>query len=118
MTLAEAYERFGIPVEVQSVRGDAPWQDDVVFRYEEGLSLFWFRQRVWQVRFDRRFQGSFLELTLGASRSRTIELLGEPFYAEADWILYNFAGDGFPVRLRLFFGENGLEDAYLYRGDF
>jgi hypothetical protein len=118
MTLNEAFERFGVPAEVRSVRGDEPWQDDVVFRYDHGMSLFWFRQRVWQVRFDKGFTGSFLDLSLGASRARTVELLGHPFYSEGDWLLYHFAGDGFPVRLRLFFGDGGLEDAYLYRGDF
>lgn len=118
LDLVRAFERFGVPAEVSAVRGEEAWQDDVVFRYETGLSLFWYRGRVWQVRFEAGFGGSFTGFSMGARRHLVTAALGEPLHAADDWVLYQFAGDGYPLRLRLFFGEAGLEDAYLYRGDF
>jgi hypothetical protein len=118
MSLAEAFETFGLPRQVSPVRGEEPWQDDVVFEYENGLSLFWYRDRVWQVRFGPGFRGSFSRFIMGSSRQDVLSALGEPLHREDDWFLYHFAGQGYPLRLRLFFGEEGLEDAYLYRGDF
>lgn len=118
LTLGEAFERFGVPEDVTVVRGDEPSQDDVVFRYRDGLSLFWYRGRVWQVRFDSGYPGSIRGISMGASRSEIAAVLGKPFYAEDDWMLYHFAGNGYPIRLRLFFSGEGLHDAYLYRGDY
>lgn len=118
LTLKEAYGRFGVPEEVMPVRGDDPRQDDVVFRYAGGVSLFWYRGRVWQVRLDAAFPGSVRGLVVGSSRNDVVAALGQPFHAEEDWLLYHFAGNGFPVRLRLFFSGDRLDDAYLYRGDF
>jgi hypothetical protein len=118
LSLAEAFETFGLPRQVSSVRGEEPWQDDVVFEYEDDVSLFWYRDRVWQIRFGPGFRGKFSNFIMGSSRQDVLSALGEPLRKEDDWFLYHFAGQGYPLRLRLFFGEGGLEDAYLYRGDF
>jgi hypothetical protein len=118
LDLKTVFERFGVPSGVTTVRGEAPWQDDVVFVYPEGLSLFFFQDRVWQVRLDRNFPEALLGLSMGVPRGRVEELFGPPFGAEEDWILYHFAGGAFPVRVRFFFDARGLEDVYVYRGDF
>jgi hypothetical protein len=116
--LEEAFESFGVPQRVFSARGEEPWQDDVVFEYGEGFSLFWYRDRVWQLRFGPGFPARFSDIRMGSSLEDIAAALGEPFYAEEHWLLYHFAGEGYPVRLRLFFGDTGLEDIYIYRGDF
>jgi hypothetical protein len=117
-SLDEAFQSFGAPQKVFSARGEQPWQDDVVFEYAEGLSLFWYKDRVWQLRFGPGFPARFSDVGMGSSREDVASVLGKPFHEEDDWTLYHFAGQGYPVRLRLFFGENGLEDIYIYRGDF
>jgi len=110
--------RYGVPSSVSSVRGELPWQDDVVFRYDSGLSFFWFKNRVWQIRIERSFSGRTMGLSMGSTREQVEKLLGKPFYSEGEWTLYHYAGDGFPVRVRMFFDDKGLEDVYIYRGDF
>jgi hypothetical protein len=117
-TLEDVYKMFGVPLRVRSVRGEESWQDDVVFEYGGGLSLFWYRDRVWQLRFGPDFGGKFSDAGMGSSREEFAAVLGDPFYAQDDWMLYHFAGEGYPLRVRLFFGENGLEDIYIFRGDF
>ncbi len=116
--LSSIVGRYGVPSSVSSVRGELPWQDDVVFRYDSGLSFFWFKNRVWQIRIERGFSGETSGLSMGSTREQVEKLLGRPFYSEGAWTLYHYAGDGFPVRVRMFFDEKGLEDVYIYRGDF
>ncbi|GAB4222580.1 MAG: hypothetical protein Kow009_14480 [Spirochaetales bacterium] len=118
LTLEQAFERLGPPHQVGVVRGSEPWQDDVLFIYPKGLSLFWFQDRVWQVRFSPPFTGDVRGIRIGDTRDHVLELLGNPYFSENDWILYHFAGSSYPIRLRVFFREGLVEDMYLYRGDF
>ena len=117
-SLGEAFQSFGVPRKVFSLRGEEPWQDNVVFEYDEGLSFFWYKDRVWQLRFGPGFHGSFGDAGMGSSREKVLAVLGVPLHAEDDWMLYHLTGKGYPLRLRLFFGAAGLEDIYIYRGDF
>jgi hypothetical protein len=116
--LEEAFQSFGVPQRIFPARGEESWQDDIVFEYEDGLSLFWHKDRVWQLRFGPGFPARFSDIHMGSSREDITAALGAPFHEEDDWLLYHFAGQGYPVRLRLFLGDNGLEDIYIYRGDF
>ena len=50
LTLADSFSRFGPPTSVGAVRGDAAWQDDVAFLYSKGYTLFFYGDRVWQLR--------------------------------------------------------------------
>ncbi len=118
MQLDQAVESFGPPQHVYSVRGDRTWQDDVVFFYSTHLYLYWFDDRVWQVRFDEHFEGTFLGLAMGASRADTTGVLGKSIAAESDWEIFQLPDRGFPVRARLFFTAGKLSDAYIYRSDF
>ncbi len=118
-------EIAGAPEAVYPMRGESQWQDDVIFYYPTNLYLFFYDNRVWQVRADHRFKGEILGLSPGMEKSRIRELLGKPYHEEENEEIYlNPAGmtrlqKGFPVRLRLIFGENGeLYDIYLYRGDY
>lgn len=118
MGLPEAFEAFGVPRQVAVMRGEEAWQDDVVFLYDNALSLFWYRDRVWQIRFGPDFRGNFSRFIMGSSREEVVSALGQPLHKEENSFLYQFAGPGYPLRLRLFFGDAGLEDVYMYRGDF
>lgn len=118
LTLAQATADFGAPAEVFPVRGKAAWQDDVVFYYPDHSYLFWFRNRVWQVRVDRRFKGTILGLQMGDSRQKVEKVLGTPFHVGGSSEIFILPDRGFPVRARLFFTDNKMSDLYVYRGDF
>ena len=120
LTLPEAIQRFGAPEQVFAARGEEGWQDDVVFYYPAHLYLFWYQNRVWQARVDQRYAGGFLAsgaLTMGRSREQVLGLLGPPMREFEDSLLYHLEDRGYPVRLRLYFRDGLLADAYCYRGD-
>ncbi|HEB09929.1 MAG TPA: hypothetical protein ENI06_01800 [Spirochaetales bacterium] len=118
MELEKAYKDFGTPVEVFPVRGEEEWQDDVVFYYDSHFYLFWFENRVWQVRVDNRYPGEFLKLKMGNSEAEVIAGLGVPFKREGNSLFYNLQDRAYPLRLRLSFDNGFLVDAYCYRSDF
>jgi len=120
LTLPEALERFGAPEQVFAARGEQDWQDDVVFYYPARVYLFWYQNRVWQARVDEGYAGSFLAsraLAMGRSREEVLTALGPPMRELADSLVYHLEDRGYPVRLRLYFREGLLADAYCYRGD-
>ena len=118
MTLAEAFLAYGAPSVVFPVRGEEDWQDDVVFFYPSRLYLFWYENRVWQVRLDERYQGELLGCSMGMSEQDVTGVLGDPLFREADWAVYTLADRGYPVRARLVFTAGQLSDLYVYRSDF
>jgi hypothetical protein len=120
LTLGEAFERLGAPQQVFADRGEESWQDDVVFFYPGHLYLFWYQDRVWQARVDEHHAGGFLAaraLAMGARREEVLGLLGPPMRELGDSLVYHLEDRGYPVRLRLYFREGLLADAYCYRGD-
>lgn len=118
LTLEQGFKRFGPPQQVGVARGTEPWQDDVVFVYPGGVSLFWFKDRVWQVRLSPAFSGTVRGVRIGDTWETVQEVLGPPYFMEKDWVLYHFEMGTFPARLRIFFQEGVVEDLYLYRADF
>jgi hypothetical protein len=118
LTLDEAYRTFGAPASVFPLRGGESWQDDVVFFYPSRLYLFWYRDRVWQVRLDSRFSGTALGCTIGMKRIEVDAVLGAPALEEAGWAVYLLPDRGYPVRARLQFTDGLLRDLYVYRADF
>jgi hypothetical protein len=117
LTLAEAYQSLGVPAEVYTLRGRTAEQDDVVFYYTDHLYLFWFENRVWQVRADRRFSGTLFDLSMGAAREQVIQALGRPVLEYPDSLVFHIEDRGYPVQARLYFDEEGLADVYCFRGD-
>jgi hypothetical protein len=92
----------------------------VVFFYPGHLYLFWYQDRVWQARVDEHHGGGFLAargLAMGARREEVLGLLGPPMRELGDSLVYHLEDRGYPVRLRLYFREGLLADAYCYRGD-
>lgn len=118
MTLKEAADAFGPPEQVFPVRGAQPWEDDVAFYYRDHSYLFWFRDRVWEVRVDRRFAGMAIGVRMGETRATVEEALGRPFHVGSDSEIFILPNRGYPVRARLFFTAGRLSDLYVYRGDF
>jgi hypothetical protein len=117
LTLEEAHQRLGVPDQVYALRGEDRSQDDVVYYYENHLYLFWFQNRVWQVRADGRFGGRVFSLPMRASRKRVLEVLGEPILEFPDSLVFHIEDRGYPVKARLYFEEGLLSDVYVFRGD-
>ncbi len=117
-TLKQAYEMFGPPEEVFTFRGAESGQDNVVFYYADHLYLFWYENRVWQVRLDERYKGTIAGIEMGISKGEILKLFDKPFYEDRESFIYILPDRGIPVRLRLYFKNDALVDAYVYRGDF
>jgi hypothetical protein len=117
LTLKEAYQSLGTPGEVYTLRGKTPEQDDVVFYYPNHLYLFWFENRVWQVRVDSRFAGEVFAISMGTPRQRVIEAMGRPILEFPDSLVFHIEDRGYPIQVRLYFDESGLVDLYCFRGD-
>jgi hypothetical protein len=118
MNLQEAYNEFGPPDEIFPLRGEEEWHDDVVFYYNNNMYLFWYQNRVWQVRYDERYSEEFLGLKMGMTKEDVITKMGDPFSIVNNSLIYNLMDRGYPIRLRIFFDNNKLNDAYIYRADF
>ncbi len=118
LTLAKVFETHGVPAKVYAARGLEPWQDDVVFEYAPGYSLFLFGDRVWQVRLAPPYAGSCFGLFLGDAWDKTYTMLGKPYREEEGAAEWRVPFDGFPVRLRILGKDGKIADIYLYRADF
>jgi hypothetical protein len=116
--LMEAVEELGAPQEVAVSRGSEPRLDAVVFYYPDHSYLYWWGNRLWQLRFDGRYRGEVLSLEMGITRAEVLKRLGSPDFSGADDVVYQLPDRGFPVRLRLLFKNGRLDDLYLYRSDF
>lgn len=119
LTPTQVLERFGAPARVFPVRGPEAWQDDVVFDYDGGFSLFLCLDRVWQVRLARPYAATVLGFSLGSDASRALSVFGVPtLQAEGvlEWIL---PGSAWPVRLRGLGDPSGsITELFIYRADF
>lgn len=107
----------GFPSRVYPLRGEEPWQDDVVLRYGDAYSLFLFRDRVWQVRVWEA-GGSLGGVRIGDTREQVLEALGNPAGEPEGSLVFNLPDAGYPVRLRVCFSDDVVCDLYLYRADF
>jgi hypothetical protein len=119
MSPALAIERFGPPAKVFSVRGAEPWQDDVVFDYAGGFSLFLFKDRVWQIRIGETYAAPVFGFVVGSAAERAAAILGAPdleLSGAFEWVL---PGEAWPVRLRGIVDAAGsIRELYVYRADF
>jgi len=118
MELKSAVETFGLPQSMFSFRGSEEARDDVVFYYPDHMYLFWYKDRVWQVRYDRRSTAVVHGVSLGMSRQEVEAAVPErPLVANGDSLYFDLAGS-YPVRVRLAFAGSSLTDIYVYRSDF
>ncbi|ADK81957.1 hypothetical protein [Sediminispirochaeta smaragdinae] len=114
---AEAFESAGMPDLLQPFRGVSEDQDDVVSSYTNGVSLFFFENRVWQVRIQPPCSLPSA-IAFGMEKEALCNLLGIPFAEDEDSTIYMLPDRGYPVRIRFFFDGKGLNDIYIYRADY
>ena len=118
MDLKTATDSLGLPQSMFSFRGSAADRDDVVFYYNNHVYLFWFHDRVWQVRYDLRFTGSVFGLILGTPRDQVQTGFTHPLLPLDDSLYFDVDTAGYPVRVRLVFTGGYLSDVYVFRSDF
>jgi hypothetical protein len=117
MGLEEAWMAFGAPSRVYPLRGDEAWQDDVVFEYQQGFSLFWFGDRLWQIRFSPGYPGKIRGLSIGDGET-ALAAFGPPVMEAAGFRVFELPYRGFPLRLRARVEGGRVSEAYVYRADF
>ena len=116
-TVKEATVGLGPPKNIFVHRGEVPEEDNIVFFYPDYSYIFWFNDRVWQVRVDERWAGDVDGVRMGMPREAVEELWGPPINdldVEPTWPLPD---QGYPVRVRLYFVDDRLVDLYVYRSD-
>ena len=120
LTIAEIFDLMGPPSEIFSLRGGKEAEDLVVFFYDNRIYLFWYLDRVWQIRADSFFEGKVFSFVMGSQKDDIVKELGPPAFSDDASCIYNITVPGFihPVRGRFFFENNLLHDFYLFRGDF
>ncbi len=116
--LKSALDALGAPAQVFSFRGQDDSQDDVVFFYPDYLYLFWYRNRVWQVRCDRRFARPMFGFAMGMPREVVERTATRQFMAKGDSLFFDLEDAKSPLRVRLVFSNDTLSDIYVYRSDF
>ena len=117
-TFDEALAALGPPARMFPYRGAEAGEDNVVFYYADHSYLFWFRDRVWQVRVDARREGAAApSLSMGMDREAVRAAWGDPLDPGADAWTYVLPDRGYPVRARLYFDDGVLSDLYVYRSD-
>lgn len=118
LTLDEAWIQLGPPRRILSVRGNEPWQDDVAFDYGEGLSVYWYRDRIWQIRLSEGYGASCFGFFLGDPSDKAFSLLGTPDRNEADILEWRLPFRGYPAKLRILTRDGSILEAYVYRSDY
>ena len=118
LDLPAAVSALGLPQGMFSYRAAEDKLDNVVFYYPDYLYLFWYRNKVWQVRCDRRFAGPVLGLTLGMSREQVEGASPRQLTPNGDSLYFDLDSESYPLRVRLVFTAGVLSDLYVYRSDF
>jgi hypothetical protein len=108
---AAAFGTFGPPLEI------FPFEQTVVFYYPDHKYLFWFQNRIWQVRVDRRYELPTMGFRMGEGKAETTARIGRLFKESGDAVSFHIAEAGFPMEARLIFEDGKLSDLYVYRSD-
>ncbi len=118
-TPEEAFSELGAPVNIFTYRGATPEEDNAVFFYPDRSYLFWFQDRVWQVRVDSLWEGDIDGVTMGMSLEEVIAAWGRnPINMSEAAPTWTLPDRGYPVRIRLYFNEHGrVSDIYVFRSD-
>jgi hypothetical protein len=113
LTLNEVIGRFGIPQGVYAVRGEAEWQDDVVFSYGD-RDFYFYRDRVWQLGLKAAFG-----IKVGENRNVIPLIMGDNVVVEESYSLAPLTGWSWPMNVRFNNDSRGLVTAiFIYRSDF
>jgi hypothetical protein len=113
LTLNEVIGRFGVPQGVYALRGEAEWQDDVVFSYGD-REFYFYRNRVWQVGLKTAFG-----VRVGENRNVIPLIMGNTTLVEETYSLASLSGWSWPMNVRFNNDGRGLVTAiFIYRSDF
>jgi hypothetical protein len=118
LDIRSAVAALGLPQEMFTYRGTEEQKDNVVFYFPDYLYLFWYRNKVWQVRCDRRFTAPVFGLTLGESREQVERTFLRPLTSNGESLYFDLSDGDVPLRVRLVFTASVLSDLYVYRSDF
>ena len=118
LDVKSALDALGAPAQVFSFRGQDGGQDSVVFFYPNYLYLFWYRNRVWQVRCDKRVARPMFGVAMGMPREVVERTATRRLMAKGDSLFFDLEEAKYPLRVRLVFSNDALEDIYVYRSDF
>ncbi len=118
MDIRTAFQTLGAPQQMFTLRGVDESEDNVVFFYPDFTYLFWYKDRVWQVRFDRRSAATVFGISLGMTREQVSRANPTPMTQAGDSLYFDLESAAFPLRVRLVFNSSVLSDLYLYRSDF
>jgi len=120
--IEDIFSTSPVPDEIYPNRGVEPDEDNVIFYYSNGFYLFLFGNRLWQVRYDRTYGDLVYDLKMGMDRSILLTLkLNEgmtPLSSGDNYLTFQIQESPYPVRIKLFFVEDKLDDLYIYRADF
>jgi hypothetical protein len=112
LTLEELCAKFGLPQRVYAVRGQAPWQDDVVFVYP-AIDCYIFEDHVWQVGVQAAHG-----VRMGDARTHIKEILGGETYDFDDGLLFKLPSGSWEMMMRVNFDAAGKARAiFIYRSD-
>ncbi|MDA3811248.1 MAG: hypothetical protein PF518_13075 [Spirochaetaceae bacterium] len=121
-TISEIFEYPVIPEEIYPNRGIEEDEDNVIFYYSNGFYLFLFENRVWQVRYDRNYKEAILDLKM---ENTMVQILADkleegitPLFSGDNYLTFQIAESPYPVRMKLFFTDDKLDDLYIFRADF
>ena len=111
------YSIWGVPEDILTGRGEKAEWDYAVF-HKRGYYLYWIADRVWQIRFDDTYEGSWKGLKIGTVFPAVDSVLGQPWKIEGNVRIYAVTGYPYPLQIRCYFEENSLIDVYIYRSAF
>ncbi|MBN2617524.1 MAG: hypothetical protein JXR64_04355 [Spirochaetales bacterium] len=117
-TPKEIVNQFGSPDFVYTLRGSRPEEDDVVFFYDSRLYIYFNQNRVWQLRVDEQTPFEINGIKMGDSKEKVSSILGEIYEEKEDSLVFKRPDAGYPVYIKLFFSGAGVNDIYMYRGDY
>jgi lipid II:glycine glycyltransferase (peptidoglycan interpeptide bridge formation enzyme) len=112
LNLETLFSRYGTPESVHAVRGLEPWQDDVVFVYND-WDLYIYKDRVWQLGLKSAYG-----VSLGDRREAVLLTAGEKAQVFDGYVLFPLSGHSWPLVLRANLDSSGLVSAiFVYRSD-
>ena len=116
LTPEASYRDRGAPAEIYPLAVDEKrWQ--AVHFYPDHTYLFWSSNRVWEVRLDKLWAGSYRGITMGMARDGVEALLGTPAARGDSWSVWALPYQTFPRKLRIVFTDGLVSDLYVYRSD-
>jgi len=118
LSLAEILQELGPPDSLASSRGTEAWQDSVIFYYSDHSYIYWWQDRVWQLRLDKRHSEDIAGIRMGMDTKTVLDRLGPPRERSEKILRWTLPDQGYPVELLLYFDKDQLSDLYIRRADF